>query len=202
MAYGTKKDFLEQGTMPLHLNLTTISQDCSICKNPLLVNEPKAAVPSNFHSAVCIKICGHAHGEECLKHWLSINNTCPTCKRVLFPSSVSADANITQDDCKAVLSSLGQIFGKGPVMEALIRIVPRQGNLLQAEEIRRMEEEIRRMEEEMRKMKEEIRQMEEEEGDDEEGDDWAEYHWFNQASGDEDNGDEEADEDGATFSMS
>ncbi|KAF2243701.1 hypothetical protein BU26DRAFT_107289 [Trematosphaeria pertusa] len=45
-----------------------------------------AAITYNTHTAVKIKACGHVFGVSCLQRWLFSHQTCPMCRKVLFPT--------------------------------------------------------------------------------------------------------------------
>src|SRR5262245_43785617 len=85
--YKNKEAFFRYGMDTVVPSQYSISHDCIICNDPLLMVPRKhdnQHAPSSFHAAVRIKSCRHVHGRECLSAWLEAGHTCPTCSQILF----------------------------------------------------------------------------------------------------------------------
>jgi hypothetical protein len=124
--FAYKDAFLDLGLEGVHLSAAHVSQDCSICCKPLAVHDNHASPQSKlrgYHSAIRIRSCGHMHGEVCLKAWLDIGNSCPTCNRILF--ELGGDP-ITQQDVNKLVFTLGPLYGERRVMAAVVGMVQKQ----------------------------------------------------------------------------
>lgn len=124
--YATKDTFLDLGVEKVEPSPAHISQDCSICTQPLALHykdhSPQSAL-RGFHEAVRIGACGHIHGSECLSAWLDVGNSCPTCRRILFEGDKNS---ITQDDVNEIVHNLGRIFSEARVMGAIANLMDNQ----------------------------------------------------------------------------
>jgi hypothetical protein len=124
--FACKDAFLDLGLEGVTLSVAHVSQDCSICRKPLAVHDNHASPQSTlrgYHSTVRISTCGHMHGEVCLKAWLDVGNSCPTCKRILFEHGGDP---ITQQDVNKLVYTLGPLYGERRVMAAVVGIVQKQ----------------------------------------------------------------------------
>lgn len=124
--FATKDAFFGLGLEQVEVSAAHISQDCSICTQPLAVHWKDQSAQSalrGFHEAVRISACGHMHGSDCLTAWLSTGNSCPTCQRMLFEAN---NDTITQDDVNEIVYVLGPHFGEARVMAAIANIMQQQ----------------------------------------------------------------------------
>jgi hypothetical protein len=90
--YQSKADFLVSGLQP-H---APRDSECAICFENLqapLVDD-KTTQATEAHVAVMIVSCGHTFGSECLHEWLNTANTCPMCRKVLFPGSAEQELEL------------------------------------------------------------------------------------------------------------
>jgi hypothetical protein len=124
--FACKDAFLDLGLEGVTLSTAHVSQDCTICRKPLAVHDNHASPQSKlrgYHDAVRIGTCGHMHGEICLKAWLDVGNSCPTCNRILF--ELGGDP-ITQQDINKLVYTLGPLYGERRVMAAVVGMVEKQ----------------------------------------------------------------------------
>jgi hypothetical protein len=118
--FAGKIAFLDLGLGRVSLSAAHVSQDCSICLKPLAVHHNHASPRSvlrGYHDAVRVSACGHMHGEACLKAWLDVGNSCPTCNRVLFERG---NDPITQREVNELMYVLGPEYREARVMAAIV----------------------------------------------------------------------------------
>lgn len=92
----TREDFLEQLSSYPVAACSIIDADttcCTICTGDL-VDTP---VNDSGERAVLLHD-SHAFGEECARHWLASQNTCPKCRTVLFQAVDDDNAGAAIDD--------------------------------------------------------------------------------------------------------
>lgn len=124
--FANKDTFLGLGVEKVEASPAHMSQDCSICTKPLAVHHKDSSPQSTlrgFHQAVRVIVCGHIHGSDCLSAWLSVGNTCPTCKRILFEGDKD---KITQDDVNEIVHTLGPLFGEARIMGSIANMMNNQ----------------------------------------------------------------------------
>lgn len=124
--FSCKEDFLSLGMTDVKPSPSRIAQDCPICIQPLAVHEKDGSPKSRlrgYHDTIRITACGHTHGKDCLKAWLDVGNTCPTCKRILF--EFTGDP-ITQRDIHDLTYGLGPMYGEARVNVALVNMMQKQ----------------------------------------------------------------------------
>jgi len=129
--HTSKADFVERG---LQL-LPPPDPECSICHEELQAPSPSAKITKDLgytHVAVKVVDCGHIFGAECLGTWLKTSNTCPMCRRVLFPQDVqrSAQSYLSIQELAAGVQDVHLFLDAGvqhfrtqrQVFEALVRV--------------------------------------------------------------------------------
>jgi hypothetical protein len=124
--FAGKEAFKALGLEPVKKSQAHASQDCTICTDPLDIQQSLAKedeFTSKAHAAVRIVACGHIVGAECLDAWLDIGCTCPTCNRVLFEP---ADDPITLQDIQFVVRELRAYFAKDTIVMRIARVVRRK----------------------------------------------------------------------------
>jgi hypothetical protein len=124
--FAGKTAFLDLGLERVSLSAAHVSQDCSVCLKPLAVHHNHASPQSvlrGYHSAVRISACGHVHGEVCLKAWLDVGTSCPTCNRVLFERGSEP---ITQKEVNELMFALAPDYGEARVMTAIVSMAQKQ----------------------------------------------------------------------------
>ncbi|KAF2247979.1 hypothetical protein BU26DRAFT_595796 [Trematosphaeria pertusa] len=110
--FRSKEAFLVDGVKP-HTLSEAEADDCSICKEPLIVNstETPTQAPKINPSVLRIKDCGHVWDKEFLESWLKDTNTCPMCPRVVaITKPVMETSNI---HTAIQIKGCGHVFGKG-----------------------------------------------------------------------------------------
>jgi hypothetical protein len=118
--FASKIAFLDLGLEHVSLSAAHVLQDCSICLQPLAVHHNHASPQSvlrGYHDAVRVSACSHMHGKACLKAWLDVGNSCPTCNRVLFERG---NDPITQREVNELMYVLGPEYGEARVMAAIV----------------------------------------------------------------------------------
>jgi hypothetical protein len=68
-------DFKTNHLVPTAQNSDSNTDTCPIHRGPYCASDPP----------VCITSCNHTFGRTCLLTWLESSNTCPLCRRTLFP---------------------------------------------------------------------------------------------------------------------
>ena len=123
MAFNSYSEFVGRGMEAICLDAPSASTDCHICTDPLIVNTPTDRHPPNFHEAVRVGVCGHVYGKVCLIEWLKTGNSCPICKRVLFPKL--DDEPISEADVDSVIDALRHLFDEATIVHAVLRVIER-----------------------------------------------------------------------------
>ncbi|KAF2036647.1 hypothetical protein EK21DRAFT_51730 [Setomelanomma holmii] len=121
--FAGKEAFVALGLEVVKPSATLVSQDCSICTEPLIVHENHTKESSNkrgYHSAVRVLACGHIHGQECLDKWFDVGNSCPICNRMLFEP---IHKSVTQGDYDYLLKTLSPHYGEDRVDSAIGRLL-------------------------------------------------------------------------------
>lgn len=124
----TREEFLEQlSSYPVEA-CSIIDADttcCTICTGDLV----DAPVNDSEERAVLLHD-SHAFGEECVRHWLASQNTCPKCRTVLFQTADDDNASAAIDDAVPIaptfdeeelehlLWQAGQLSTRNPRTEA------------------------------------------------------------------------------------
>lgn len=124
--FANKDAFLGLGLEQVSSSAAHASQDCSICIKPLAVHDNHSSPQSKlrgYHSAVRITACGYTHGKDCLRAWLDVGNSCPTCNRILF--EMNGDP-ITQQDVNNIVYVLGPEYGEARVTVAVVIMQKRE----------------------------------------------------------------------------
>ncbi|KAJ4371568.1 hypothetical protein N0V83_004787 [Neocucurbitaria cava] len=147
--FASKTAFTTLGLAAIPPSHAHASQDCAICLQPLHLSpfqtDHYLPAGSNSHShwvqqqtahhpAVRILRCNHLLGTECLYAWLSVGNTCPVCKTLLFEApreeqQQRQQQTITQRDVDEILRELGPVYGMDRVLRVLVGYLER-GDLL------------------------------------------------------------------------
>jgi hypothetical protein len=82
--HSSKAVLVEHGLQPL----PPPDSECSICHEELQAPSSSFNLSKDMagtHVAIKVVSCGHVYGAQCLNTWLKTANTCPMCRRVLFP---------------------------------------------------------------------------------------------------------------------
>ncbi|CAF9931635.1 MAG: E3 ubiquitin-protein ligase hrd1 [Alectoria fallacina] len=79
------------------------SRSCNICMDPYGSTE-------NPENPVRLP-CGHVIGRSCIARWLTTNNSCPLCRRVLFERHVSSPVG-AQAEIRRLLESTSSLAGE------------------------------------------------------------------------------------------
>ncbi|EAT85969.1 hypothetical protein HBH56_024090 [Parastagonospora nodorum] len=136
--YASKAAFQSLGLETIKLSSTNLTQDCSICQQPLAMH-PNHTSPRSlqrgYHPTVHINACGHTHGALCLSAWLDVGNSCPTCARILFKTISDA---IAQQDINDIVHTLGPEYGEARVMVSVVGVM--QTREREREALRRIHE--------------------------------------------------------------
>lgn len=106
-----KKKFLATGLFDLvAIDPSSSTTNCPICLEPIATTRRSIITAS----------CQHAFHEHCLKHWLEMHNTCPTCRRELYRLSRRELEGVERGRIESVES--GPPF-RGHALNALTRWV-------------------------------------------------------------------------------